>query len=200
MKRNRWILFPFIFGIAFGLYFAFLRLSSFDFLIGFSLGCFAGLILQFISDYKTRKVKSDATEKDFGVRQKRSFVLFYNYDQTFELCLESIYHLQKGKLKHKNHLEGLITAKTGMNWQTFGNTINYSFVKITESTTEVEVTTSPILSTTLVDYGEGLKTIEALKKFFDSKNEEVNRKLVEAKQNIPINNVSLSQKDEVKNP
>lgn len=192
MKISRWILLPLIFGLSFGAYFGIFYFSLFDFILGFVAGSIAGLILQFYSDYKARKVLSNTNEESFEVRQNRKFVLFYDYDRTFDLCLESISHFYKGKIKHKNYLEGIIKAKTGMNLNSFGTKIVFKLTKITEGTTEVEVSTIPIPRTVLVDYGESLGIVETLKNFFQTENNKKNLKILQEKVEIPINTVSAN--------
>lgn len=163
-------------------------------------GVIFGIGTQIYSDYKTRKVKPNAIEKDFSVRQKQATFLLFDYDEAFDLCLKSVETLRKGKVKVADKKLGLIRAKTGISWSSYGKTIELNLKPTTENLTEIEIFTRPALRTVLVDNGKGLETIKALTDFFDSKNEEVNCKLFEAKQSIPINIVSLSQKDEVKNP
>jgi hypothetical protein len=192
MRISRYIKFPLIFAIIHSLVFP---LLGWSFVSAFIYGAIFGLVIQFYSDYRTRKALPGANEEDFGVRQKRNLVLFCDYDQAFDLCLESINYLRKGKLKDKNYLDGIIKAKTGMSWQNWGNKIDFRIIRLTENTTEIEIMTTPVLWTTQVDFGEGLKALQTLKEFFDNKNEEINRQLVAAKYEGSINAYTAYQQN-----
>jgi hypothetical protein len=176
MKISRYIKFPLIFVVLYAIYFG-VFVGDFSLttgLVGIIFGAVFGFGIQFYSDYKVRQVKPDATEKDFDVRQNQTFVLFYDYDKAFDLCLESIEYLEKGKLKHANKFAGKINAKTGVSWTSFGNAVEFKVSKLTEYTAEVEISTRPIVPTTLIDNGKGLEIIGNVKDFFRWKNDEKN--------------------------
>lgn len=202
MKISRYIKFPLSFGLLMVLA-CLLSVSYFSFneiLLWFVLGAVCGIGMQFYSDYRTRKIKPDAEEKDFVLPQQRESFLLCSYEEAFDLCLESISHLRKGKVKTADKEKGFIKAKTGMNWNSWGNIIEFKLKQLTENLTEIEIFAKPIPGTTLIDNGEGLKAIEILQRFFDRKNEEINQQLVEAKFDIPINiNVNRSQNVKIEN-
>lgn len=189
MKISRWIRFPLILGLSLGICFGILDYSLGSFFYGLTFGVIGGLILQFYSDYKTKRISPNATEEEFDISQQKKFVLFYDYHQAFDLCLESIKLLRKGKLKWQNRLDGTIRAKTGVNWETFGNKINFKLTKLTEETTEVEVSTTPIPWTAQVDYGDGLRIVKTLKEFFQTENDKKNLRILEKKPESSINTV-----------
>lgn len=177
-----------------------LSVSSFSFneiLLWFVFGAVFGIGMQFYSDYRTRKIKPDAEEKDFVLPQKRETFLLCSYDEAFDLCLESISRLRKGKIKIVDKEKGFIKAKTGMSWNSWGNVIELKLKQLTENLTEIEIFAKPISGATLIDNGEGLRAIEILQSIFDRKNEEINRQLVEAKFDIPIN-VNVNRPQDVK--
>lgn len=188
MKISRYIKFPLIFAVImyFNLYLFFE--SKLDRVItAFALGAIIGIGLQIYSDYKTRKIKPDAEEKDFAPQQNQTISLLCNFDEAFGLCMESVTFLKKGKVKLADKENGYIKAKTAINWNSFGNTIEFRLKPITENTTEIEIYTQPNIGTTLIDYGESVETIETIKKFFAAKNEDLSYKLLESKFDIPIN-------------
>jgi hypothetical protein len=197
MKISRYIKFPLIFIVLYGLYFGLFtaKPSLSLMLVGVIFGAVFGFGIQFYSDYKVRQVKPDATEKDFDVRQEQTFILFYDYDKVFDLCLESIEYLEKGKLKHADKFAGNIKAKTGVSWTSFGNAVEFKVSKLTEYTAEVEILTRPIVPTTLIDNGKGLEIIENLKDFFQRKNDEKNLGLLVEKQENSVDEMFSRQKD-----
>lgn len=196
MKISRYIKFPLSFGLLMVLA-CLLSVSYFSFneiLLWFVFGAAVGIGMQFYSDYRTRKIKLDAEEKDFLLPQKRETFLLCGYDEAFDLCLESINHLRKGKVKTADKEKGFIKAKTGMSWNSWGNIIEFKLKQLTENLTEIEIFAKPIPGTTLIDNGTGLEAIETIQSVFNRKNEEINRRLVEAKFDVPINiNVNRSQ-------
>ncbi len=186
MKISRYIYVPFVTGTSYALFNYLILGNGLDAVIlnfiSFALFGFGFLLY---SDYRVRKLTSKDNKESFDVRQKRSIILFTNYDKAFDLCLESVGVLRKAKVKHKNKLQGIIKARTSINWRTFGNKIIFRLTKLTETTTEIEVSTEPIPRTALVDYGEGFKAVEDINDFLDKENEEINRKYIESKMPIP---------------
>lgn len=188
MKISRYIKFPLIFGILVmlnSLFFSF-EPSLYKLLSAFSGGAFIGIILQIISNYKTRQTESEAAEDDFSTYQNRTVSLLCEFDKAFDLCLESIEFLKKGKIELADKEQSIIKAKTGINLKSFGNLVEFKLKEITENLTEVEISTKPSVPTTLIDYGESLETVKKLVDFFDAKNVELNYKQIEGKSAIPI--------------
>lgn len=187
MEISRYIYVPFFTGTSFALFNYLILGDGLDEavwrFISFALFGF-GILLY--SDYKVRKLTSKDNKEAFEVRQKRNIVLFTNYAKALDLCIESANVLENAKIIEKNELQGFIKVRTKMNWLTFGIRITYKLNKLTENTTEIEISTEPIPKTTLVDYGEGFRFIEQINNFLDEENERINRKYVEAKQFIPV--------------
>jgi hypothetical protein len=188
MKISRYIKFPLIFIVLYAIYFS-VFVGGFSLttgLVGIIFGAVFGFGIQFYSDYKVKQLKPDATEKDFDVRQNQTFILFYDYDKAFDLCLESIDYIEKGRIKNADKFTGTIKAKTGITWRTFGVNIDFKVSKLADYSTQIEVSTSPFVPTTLVTYGEELKTINRISDFFRQKNDEKNLRNLEEKTEIPI--------------
>lgn len=188
MKISRYIKFPLIFAI---LFFFYLYLFRFDstlnqLAISLTLGATIGIALQFYNDYKTRQIKPDAVEKEFATKQNQTLSVLCNSDEAFNLSLESVAYLKRGKVTAADIESGFIQVKTGINWNSFGNIVEFKIRTITENATEVEISTRPILGTTLIDYGESVKIFETIRKYFAKKNEQSAYKLLESKFEIPI--------------
>ncbi len=194
-KISRYIYVPFILGASNALLNYLLLAGSLNHIIwNFVSFVLFGFAILLYNDYRIGKLTSKDNDEAYKVRQKRNIVLFTNYDRAFDLCLESIDCLKKARLTNKNRLQGTIKAKTGINWRSFGTKINFKLSKLTEFSTEIELCCEPLVRTTLVDYGECFKAAEELCKFFDEKNNELNKKVVEAKTSIPIEFYSASKK------
>lgn len=188
MKISRYIKFPLIFGLL-----MIINSSLFNFdsklnqiFISFAFGAIIGIGLQFYSDFKVLKIKPDAQEKDFAPQQNQIISLLCNFEEAFNLCLESIAHLKKGNVKSADRESGSILAKTGINWNSFGSIVEFKLKSVSENATEIQISVKPIFGTTLLDYGESVEIIEIIKKYFAEKNTDLNYKFLESKFDIPI--------------
>lgn len=186
VKISRYIYVPFIFGFSFALI-SFLLLGDnlnqiiWNF-VGFVLLGFATLLF---NDYKIGKIASKDNEQAFDRRQTRTVVLFADYERAFDTCLDSINVLRSARISHQDSLQGVIKAKTAMNLLTFGSKISFKLTKITEFSTEIQLTSEPLLLIDIADCGESLKAAEDLTRFFAEMNDEVNKKSLEAKAQLP---------------
>lgn len=152
----------------------------------FAFGAIIGIGLQIYSDYKTRKYKADAVEKDFDPDHKWIISLFCNVEKAFEFCQEAVGQLKNGKIYLADYEAKVIKARTGMSLRSFGNMVEFKLNAVTENLTEVEFSTKPTVPTTLIDYGESLKIVKILTSFLESKNNDLNYKQLEANSVIPI--------------
>lgn len=200
MKISRYIKFPLIFSIVFGIYFGILssqwNLAGWFLSTVFAVLC--GFGLQFYSDYKVRQIKPDATEQDFEVKQNRTFIIFYDYEKAFDLCLESLNFVERAAVKFTEPANGVIRAKTGINWRTFGANIDFKISKLTDHSSQIEVSASPFIPTTLISYGDEIKIISQISDFFERKNDEKNLGLLVEKRENTIDEIYSRQKEAVK--
>ncbi|HEX8639141.1 MAG TPA: hypothetical protein VF692_13820 [Pyrinomonadaceae bacterium] len=182
MKISRYIYIPFYTGATFALgNYLLLRTPLDQTLWNFVVFAVFGFAMLFYNDYKARKLSGESNGDAYKARQKRTVLIFANYDKAFDSCLDSISVLQKPKIKQKNKSEGIIEIKTGMNWNTFGNKVAYKLKKLTDVSTEVELNIEPFVRTVLIDNGESFKRVNAINEFLDDINKDINRKSVEAK-------------------
>ncbi|MBX7171424.1 MAG: hypothetical protein K1X72_10755 [Pyrinomonadaceae bacterium] len=201
MKISRYIKFPLIFGLLMTVPTIVLNsaLTLNHFLFWFIYGAVFGIGMQIYSDYRTRKIKPDAGEKDFDIQQTKQTFLLCSYQEAFNLCLESVTFLKKGNVTLADQENGIITAKTGMTWNSFGTNINFSLKSITENATEITISAKPIVATTLIDGGESVEAVKTVTDFLARKNEDLNYKFLEEKFEIPIEYNSQNAKRKIKN-
>jgi hypothetical protein len=127
MKISRYITVPFVLGFLFLLNYL-LQSSEWTLngvLLSLICGAIIGIGFQIFNDYRTRKIKPDAEEKDFAVRHKKQTFLLCNYETAFDLCLESVGFVKKGKVKFADKESGFIRAKTSISWTSWGNSIEF---------------------------------------------------------------------------
>lgn len=197
MKINRYIKNPLIFALTLAILY---QLTHLGFFYGFVVGAISGLVLQLYSDYKTRQINENTSEEDFNPHQKENLVLFYHYEKTFNLCLESIPVLDDAEIVSQDYSTGIIEVKTGTIWSGFRNTVTFKIRKLTDFSTEIEVYAKPLIKTAQIDYGNGLKIIRLLGELFQAQNDKINLKILEEKTEIPINlNTELKEVNNVFN-
>jgi hypothetical protein len=197
MKKYRYIFIPFEIGVLSAIMFFFLYGGITNPVWGFVVGSLFGFGMLAYNDYKVKKLSPKDVEKALEVRPVRKVVLFTNFDKAFDLCLESVGVLRRGKVKKSNRENGLIVARMGMNWNTFGSKFTYKLKTLTDLTTEIEIEAKPIVSGTKVDYGENYQAIENLVEFLDEKNQQMNIKHLSEKNDIPVDfytNISSKNK------
>lgn len=185
MKINRWILVPLILGLATGLMFVITQNGFWfnQFLIGFVIGVIEGLIFQWWSERRTRKMTKAGMDEDFSVKQKRDLVVLTNFETAFDLCRQAVSE-SGAKIKSEDPAKKIIKAKKGMNFHSFGTDIVFNLKPINENLTEIEIVTRPTVRTTIVDYGESYKTIEKIIENLKDKDAELNRRILADSVNI----------------
>jgi hypothetical protein len=112
------------------------------------------------------------------VKQHRKIVLLANFDTAFDWCIRSAWKLKTAKIKSENKIEGIIKARDGLNFHSFGTDIIFNLTSINESLTEIEISTRPSIKTTIVDYGESLRIIEEVSNYLKEKDAEINKKVL----------------------
>lgn len=192
MTISRYIKFPLVFGLLMSINSILIgfSLNPKQMLFSFVLGAMAGIGMQVYSDYKTLKVKPNAVEEDFGPRQTQIVPLFCSYQDAFNLCLESVTYLNKGIVQIVDKDNGLIKAKTRINWKSFGNIIEFKLKPISERVTEIEVSSQPRLQTALIDGGESLEVVRTIREFLERKTNVFSYRILDERLEIPIDHFS----------
>ena len=180
MKINRWIYFPVFTILFYVLQFSVSKnsLTADNLFYAIVMGAVTGFILLYWSDSKARKISVRNDEEIYKVKQKRTVTLLLNYEKAFKLCKESLFSLNRSKIKKEDSENGIITAKTPMNLTSWGQRITLNLKKLNENLTEVEISTCPIPRTALIDYGEGWKYTEDISRFLTAKDAEINQKVL----------------------
>lgn len=180
MKINRWIYVPLNLGLSYVIvYFICGFVKSWqDFVFYFVVGSGFGFVIQLWSDIRAKKISGKDTEEIHKVRQNRKITLFLDYERSFELCKEAVQSLNPAKIKKEDFENGILTARTRMNWNSFGTLINLNLKKINQNLTEIEISTRPVVKSTIVDYGESWKISEDICSYLKSEDAEINKNLL----------------------
>ncbi len=125
---------------------------------GIIFGLFMSLILGTFHKFKTKKI---VISKDVSVYQTRSIYLEISLDAAFDRCCEALRQIG-AKTKSKDREQARIEAKTTINWKSWSEVI---FIQLTDQNTGqviVQISSSPRVRTTLVDYGKGYENVERI--------------------------------------
>jgi hypothetical protein len=87
------------------------------------------------------------------------------WEEVFSLCSNSLEVLNRAKTLQADSDKGIIEAETGMTWKTFGDLVTFDLLKITDEIVKVEFSSRPIVSTTLLDYGENAGNVKGIMRF-----------------------------------
>ena len=159
-------------GIPFGFLIAILSMQRekvFDVILnGILSGLVFGTLVSYllISLHKSfsRKVVTDSFNHDFGIFQSRRIEIPLSYEDAYRLCLQSLKTISRCSIQSQSHDEGIIKARAGINWKTWGDNVLLKLVK-GEGATIVEISSRPSARSTLVDFGKNLDNVERIKSF-----------------------------------
>jgi hypothetical protein len=167
-------------------------------IVNFLIGLLFGLIVLVYNDYRVRKLTGQKdNEEAYQVRPKKKIVLFTNIEKAYEICRESVRTLHQGRIADEDQINGVIKVHSGISLNAWGNRITYKLTELTDVSTEIELSSAPILRTALVDYGEGYRILEVISEFLDEKNSEMNQKYIVGNQSIPTEVYTNMKKEEV---
>ena len=157
-------------GIPFAIFMSFFYSLRFGFRSGIIRGIFSGIAfglfmsitLGWLHHRSIKKMPFANSENQVGVHQMRTLRVKLPYETAFGLCKNSLRMIKKGTIQNENSSAGRIEAKAGMTWKTWGERISFDVRKISDRESEVEVSSRPIIRTTLVDYGKNLENVERI--------------------------------------
>lgn len=93
------------------------------------------------------------------VRQSREITIDQDADKAFELCKLALLSVEKSTLKIEDIKTGKLASKVGISWKSFGENLTISIARLSDSQSKIEITSSPVVTTTLVDYGKNLENV-----------------------------------------
>jgi hypothetical protein len=172
---NKWIKIPLIFGILvaaiqggtmwfYGGGGNLLNKATFSLIIG----CLLGFFLLFISNLYGISTAKGSVEENYDIHQQKVITVYISYDDAFDLCKESLRVIGKSKLKEEDRSAGKIETQTGFTLLSFGEIITYKISKLSEQLTRIEVSSGPIVRTTLIDFGRNLRNVNKIITFLEA--------------------------------
>lgn len=86
--------------------------------------------------------------------------------EIFEICKSSLSKIAKCKLEESDFQAGVLKAKAGMTWHTWGDLILFKLEEAQENCYKVLVTSRPIVRSTVIDYGKNMDNINRIIELF----------------------------------
>jgi hypothetical protein len=131
-------------------------------LFGIAIGTVLAAIFGTLQHQSFQGKKQDA---DRSVHQMRDIELDLPYADAYSLCVESLTSLGSINIKQSSRLEGVIEARTHLNWQTYGERISFNLTRIDDDTTRVHIESRPRIKAALTDFGRNLHNVNQLSVF-----------------------------------
>jgi len=103
---------------------------------------------------------AENNRSSLNVHKKITVRLLIPYDEGFDLCLASLTPLNISKLTKEDRKEGVIAAKTRISLWSWGEYVSFILEQEASQVTVVQVSSRPVIPTTLVDYGKGTDNLK----------------------------------------
>lgn len=160
-------------GIPFGIFTAVLFSYLYGYKIGLPGGLISGLIfgfvmfiiLGFLHSRAVEKIAGHISEESMATCQVRNIELQLPYDSTFDLCMKSLNLISRCRIQEEDRSQGKITARSSVNWKTWGDTISFDITGISNEKTAVKVSSRPTARSTIIDYGKNLENVKIIVSF-----------------------------------
>jgi hypothetical protein len=136
-----------------------LHSPAFGVLFGVGIGIVIASIFGTLQHSAFQGKKADA---DRSVHQIRDIEIDVSYNEALALCQDSLKTLTRAHIKQLDADQGIIHARTGMNWKTYGERVTLSLLPIDQNTTRIRIESRPRLKTTLIDYGSNLYNVNCI--------------------------------------
>lgn len=134
-------------------------------LMTFFFGTAMSLILVSFHSYRLKKNGvQEITDENVGVNQKRNLSTKLNKEEIIQrLKADPVI----GKMK-MTEIENGILLKAGMSWKSWGEEIKITLKANEDTDSEYQVSSSPRLKTTIVDYGKNIENINRIESLIES--------------------------------
>ena len=130
--------------------------------IGLSSGFFFGLGMSLtLGTLQISKTKEIAAGGNVSPRQTKTVYLDMSLAAAFDRCLEALNKFG-ARTKSEDREQGRIEAITSKNWRSWSEIILMQLTNQNTGQVGVQVSSSPKLKSTLLDYGKGYENVERI--------------------------------------
>ncbi len=137
--------------------------------LGFFYGTVMTGILVPIHWFGTKCLRPNTAEIRYGLQQKAEILVVGAFNEVFSNCCGLSAPLRVRTFT-ADEATGKIIISTKMSWKSCGETIALSFSKVNENTVKIEISSKPLLRTTLVDYGKNIENTRLVVSWIKEKN------------------------------
>jgi hypothetical protein len=136
---------------------------------GLIFGAGMALVMGTLHIVRARKTAGENRKGDiYAVKQRAELRTALPYDRLFAVVGHYLGEVAGFTVTEKNHESGVISARSNFTFRTFGSKITATLRKDGESATLLTLTSSPLLGTTLADYGENLRIVREAEDFLSA--------------------------------
>ncbi len=133
---------------------------------GLLFGLGMAVVMGTLHILKARKIAGENRAGDiYAVRQRVELRTALPYDRLYAVVGHYLSEVAGFTITEKNHEAGVIAARSGLTFKTFGSKVTAMLRKDGENATLLTLTSRPLLGTTLADYGENLKIVREAEDF-----------------------------------
>ena len=164
LYRNLFFVMGIPFGIVMGLFFELDQDPVYGIIaaiVGGSLfGLAMSLLIGTMHRMYSRHLELEGKESDDLSFHTHSETIALPFDVIFEKALKALEQLN-AQVITSNDIDGFISAKTSINWKSFGEHIDITLSRCGEKKTHVVVSSRPRVRPSTLDYGRGLQNVSA---------------------------------------
>ena len=132
---------------------------------------FAGLVggaigglFHLLQKYTVNKLPHKDRDKEWAYEpeQRRDFVFLGEQESVFREVVAAVSLVKGAKIKKADTDNGVLRAKTGINWKTFGDAIKIKVRPCDHTSVNVQIESKPWVWGTGVDYGKNFDNAETI--------------------------------------
>lgn len=129
---------------------------------GLLYGIGMALCIGLLHQISTERLKADYSENLLGVHQVRVITLQQSFEDAFDTCGFALEELKKCRITQQDNKLGVLRARTGMTWKSFGEKIMLTVSPAGKNLCKVTASSEPVIWTTIVDYGKNIENIRSI--------------------------------------
>lgn len=98
----------------------------------------------------------------FGSVQRRELKLPMSYHRAFTVCFDALQVVPGAVLRRMSRDEGVIDARIGWTWRSWGLDISMELIPMEEDETFLRLVSRPAMRSTFIDYGQSHEVVEMI--------------------------------------
>lgn len=162
-------------GLPFAIIMALVLALSYGFFWGLIYGLLAGIVFGLFMSLILGSIHIEAVKRVSGGRDVDITTVYHEgktvvarpFDKAFDLCELAVSEIKGGEITSRSKTEGILEARSGRTWKSFGEVITFTLKDMGGDRTEVEFSSRPAAGTTVVDYGKNLQNVRRITVFLE---------------------------------